>query len=122
MLAPHARTLALVIAIAVPALGCAAEESFGEAALSVKWNGCPHDVPVTTANYAPPHAFPGPCFGPGDPQHASYDGALAELGFECQRYCGQSYPECGAAAHIEGLSCIDRDIGHRWGAICICGE
>jgi hypothetical protein len=107
---------------AVIAIGCAArDEPLGATADAVQWNGCPNDVPVTTANYAPPHAFLGPCFGPGDPGQADYDGAFAELVFECQRYCGQSIPECGRDAQLDELTCIDRDIGHRWGALCTCG-
>lgn len=108
------------------ALGCVArvdagDEPIGAAGDAVKWNGCPNDGPISTANYAPPHAFPGPCYGYGDPQQAEYDGALAEMWFECRQSCGQSIPECGRDAHIEDLTCIDRDIGHRWGAYCICG-
>jgi len=107
--------------IAALSPACVAPVDVGEAVGAVKWNGCPYDVPVTTANYAPPHAFPGPCFGPGDPQQAQFDGALPELVYECQGYCGQSIPECGRDARLDGLACIDRDIGHRWGALCICG-
>lgn len=112
-------------AIAALAMGCTAnvdDEPVGVADEAVKWNGCPNDVPVTTANYAPPHAFPGRCYGPGDPRQAHYDGAFPELIGQCQQYCGQSYPACGRDARIVNLTCMDRDIGHRWGALCICGR
>lgn len=124
---------ALGLSMAVWSLGCVArvemeieiemldDEPIAEAAQAAKCNGCPYSAPVTTMNYAPPHAFPGPCFGPANPMQADHDGASAELVFQCAEYCGQSEPACGAYAHLEGLFCMDRDIGHRWGATCHCG-
>jgi hypothetical protein len=117
----------LMVGGLVMAAGCAARtreagEEAGEARAAVKCNGCPYDEVVTTANYAPPHAYPGPCYGPGDEGQADYDGATEELWWECQSYCGQSEPACGDAAQVVNLQCIDRDIGHRWSAYCICGD
>lgn len=97
------------------------EERTHASAQAAKCNGCPFSVPVTTYNYAPPHAFPGPCSGPSDPSQAAFDGALAELTAQCAVYCAQSEPACAAFASLEGTFCMDRDIGHRWGAICHCG-
>lgn len=116
--------LVSVLLLGCAVCGCVASDDgpLAEAKLAgIKWSGCPLDAPVTTANLAPPHAFPGPCFGPGDPDQAAFDGALAELDWQCRTYCGQSVPVCGAAAEVLGLFCMDRDIGHRWGASCVCG-
>ena len=104
-----------------PAQGTGGGETVGESGDAVKWNGCPQDVLVTTLNYAPPHAFAGHCHGPASRQQAEWDGAIPELTSQCGTYCGQSYPACGAYARLDQFECIDRDIGHRWGAMCICG-
>ncbi|MFT3776180.1 MAG: hypothetical protein QM820_63360 [Minicystis sp.] len=120
----------VLTAFSVLAMGCMARapgdtgndgESVGEAGEAVKYNGCPNDVVVATANYAPPHAFPGRCYGPSSEQQAKYDGATQELVSQCVTYCGSSYPACGQSARLVNWQCIDRDIGHRWNALCVCG-
>ncbi len=59
--------------------------------------------------------------GEGAPERAEMYFQLAELTAQCAVYCAQSEPACAAFASLEGTFCMDRDIGHRWGAICHCG-
>jgi hypothetical protein len=106
---------------AVLAVGCvcgkeAAPVGATEAALTCE--GCPNLMPVSTYNYDPPHAFPGTC-AQANPEA---DGAIQEMIDHCQQYCGQSNTQCGIGAQLEDVHCVDRDIGHRWEATCVCGS
>jgi hypothetical protein len=105
---------------AVLALGCVGGKGaapVGVADEAVNCEGCPNDSPVGTYNYDPPHAFPGTC----EQANPEVDGAFEEMMDHCRQYCGQSHASCGAAAQLEGVHCVDRDIGHRWEATCVCG-
>ncbi|APR81355.1 ATP-dependent RNA helicase A [Minicystis rosea] len=115
-------------AFSVLAMGCfarvpddAAGEDVGEIVQAVKWNGCPNDAPIGTNNYEPPHAFPGPCRGLSSREQARWDGATQELESRCRTYCGSSLSACGASAYLDILQCVNRDVGHRWTAVCVCG-
>jgi hypothetical protein len=110
----------LTVGCLAPSQG-GSDEITAETGEAVQWNGCPNNEVVTTMNLAPPHAFPGQCQGPQSRQQAEWDGAIPELTAQCATYCGQSYPVCGATAGLDQFQCIDRDIGHRWGALCLCG-
>ena len=115
----------LFVGFSVHALGCASrgdagEESTNEATEAVNRIGCPNDAPISTNNYAPPHAYRGGCDGPSSTPQAKYDGALQELIGQCVTYCGQSERDCGRAATVVDLFCVERDIGHRWNGTCRC--
>jgi hypothetical protein len=106
---------------AVLAVGCVSAKGtapVGAAEEAVTCEGCPNLMPVSTYNYEPPHAFPGTC-AQANPEA---DGAIEEMMGHCRQYCGQSNSQCGVGAEIEDVHCVDRDIGHRWEATCVCGS
>jgi hypothetical protein len=115
------RVTALGFGSACALLGCVAGEgasTVGSTEEALTRAGCPNLMPVSTYNYDPPHAYPGTC----EQANPEQDGAFDEMMGHCRQYCGQSNEQCGRGAQLANVHCVDRDIGHRWEATCVCGS